>query len=185
MTDRDPFVVLGLAASASEKEVRAARRRLAKEIHPDRGGDAGRMSELNRAYERALAQLRQVETQLREPAAPAAAPPPQPPPPPSPRRPGRFVERDDASFAVSVLPVEAFEALVVAANSMGQVLLEDPPYVLECYLLDPVECFCRLELFPEGGGSQVALTVVTAEGGGPPPTVDDVRDAFIAALSAF
>ena len=178
MTERDPFLVLGLAASASETEVRAARRRLAKQIHPDRGGDADRMSELNRAYERALAQLR-------EPVAPPT--PPSPPSPPSAakaRRPGRFVERDDASFAVSVLPVEAFEALVVAANSMGQVLLEDPPYLLECYLLDPVECFCRLELFPEGGASQVALTVVTAEGGsGPPPSVDDVRDAFIATLS--
>lgn len=179
MTDRDPFVVLGLAASASEKEVRAARRRLAKEIHPDRGGDGGRMSELNSAYERALAQLRE------SPPTPPA-PPPKPPSAAQARRPGRFVERDDASFAVSVLPVDAFEALVVAANSMGQVLLEDPPYLLECYLLDPVECFCRLELFPEGGGSQVALTVVTAEGGsGPPPSVDDVRDAFIAALSAF
>ena len=177
MTDRDPFVVLGLAASASEKEVRAARRRLAKEIHPDRGGDAGRMSELNPRTSGALAHLREVPV-----------PPVTPPKPPSAktRRPGRFVERDDASFAVSVLPVDAFEALVVAANSMGQVLMEDPPYLLECYLLDPVECFCRLELFPEGGGSQVALTVVTAEGGSaPPPSVDDVRDAFIAALSAF
>ncbi|MEP6659480.1 MAG: hypothetical protein ABJD24_06145 [Acidimicrobiales bacterium] len=185
MTDRDPFVVLGLAAaSATERELRAARRRLAKEIHPDRGGDAGRMSELNRAYERALAQLRQAEAQRREP--PAQPIPPPKPPSAKTRRPGRFVERDDASFAVSVLPVEAFEALVVAANSMGQVLLDDPPYLLECYLRDPVECFCRLELFPEGGGSQVAVTVVTAEGGsGPPPSVDDVRDAFIAALSAF
>ena len=161
--------------------MRAARRRLAKEIHPDRGGDGGRMSELNRAYERALAQLRQAPVQ---PVAPPT--PPKPPSATQARRPGRFVERDDASFAVSVLPVEAFEALVVAANSMGQVLLEDPPYLLECYLLDPVECFCRLELFPEGGGSQVALTVVTAEGGsGPPPSVDDVRDAFIAAVSAY
>ncbi len=120
------------------------------------------------------------------PPNPPPAPPPPAPPSAKTRRPGRFVERDDASFAVSVLPVEAFEALVVAANSMGQVLLEDPPYLLECYLLDPVECFCRLELFPEGGGSQVALTVVTAEGGSsPPPTVDDVRDAFITALSGY
>jgi hypothetical protein len=182
VSDRDPFVVLGIAAAgATESEVRAARRRLAKEIHPDRGGDGGRMSELNRAYERALAQLRQPQAQ---PVAPPT--PPRPPSAAQSRRPGRFVERDDASFAVSVLPVDAFEALVVAANSMGQVLLEDPPYLLECYLLDPVECFCRLELFPEGGGSQVALTVVTAEGGSrPPPSVDDVRDAFIAALSAY
>jgi hypothetical protein len=184
MSERDPFVVLGLAAAnATESEVRAARRRLAKQIHPDRGGDSGRMSELNRAYESALAQLRQP---VAEPATPPNPRKPPKPPSANARRPGRFVERDDASFAVSVLPVDAFSALVDAANSMGQALMEDPPYLLECYLLDPVECFCRLELFPEGGGSQVALTVVTAEGGSaPPPSVDDVRDAFIAALSAF
>jgi DnaJ domain len=49
----DPFAVLGVAPSASEAEVAAAYRDLAKEWHPDLRGDAGlaRMAEINVAYE--------------------------------------------------------------------------------------------------------------------------------------
>jgi hypothetical protein len=49
----DPFAVLGVDALASEAEVAAAYRELAKEWHPDVRGDAGlaRMAEINVAYE--------------------------------------------------------------------------------------------------------------------------------------
>jgi curved DNA-binding protein CbpA len=49
----DPFAVLGVTATASEAELAAAYRSLAKEWHPDRRGDAGveRMAEINLAYE--------------------------------------------------------------------------------------------------------------------------------------
>jgi hypothetical protein len=49
----DPFAVLGVAPSATEADVAAAYRELAKEWHPDLRGDAGvaRMAEINVAYE--------------------------------------------------------------------------------------------------------------------------------------
>lgn len=177
----DPFAVLGLdRAGAGEADVRAARRRLAQRLHPDHGGDAARMRAVNEAAQAALEMLRSDRS---DPVAPPAARVAPPPTGPAPRRPGRVVERDDASFTVAVLPVVAHEALVLVASWLGQVLLDESPYILECYLEPPVECFCRLELFPEAGGSMVAITVVTAEGAAsPPPSADDVRDAFIEGL---
>jgi hypothetical protein len=49
----DPFTVLGVTPAASEEEVAAAYRDLAKRWHPDRRGEDGiaRMAEINVAYE--------------------------------------------------------------------------------------------------------------------------------------
>lgn len=48
--DRSHYDVLGLSARATTDEVRAAYRRAARDHHPDAGGDAARMSELNAAW---------------------------------------------------------------------------------------------------------------------------------------
>lgn len=50
---RDWWEVLGVARTAPLDEARAAYRRLASEHHPDRGGDPGRMAEVNEAWARA------------------------------------------------------------------------------------------------------------------------------------
>ncbi|GGE02999.1 molecular chaperone DnaJ [Tsuneonella deserti] len=51
----DPYTTLGIARSASEKEIKSAYRKLAKELHPDRNADnpkaAERFSEVTRAYD--------------------------------------------------------------------------------------------------------------------------------------
>ena len=51
----DPYQILGVARGASEKEVKSAYRKLAKELHPDRNQDnpraAERFSEITRAYD--------------------------------------------------------------------------------------------------------------------------------------
>jgi curved DNA-binding protein CbpA len=60
MADRDPYVVLGVARDASQTQIKAAWRRLAREHHPDlTGKDPGtlraatrRMAQINAAYER-------------------------------------------------------------------------------------------------------------------------------------
>lgn len=48
---REALAVLRLAPSADEATVKRAYRRLARDLHPDRGGDADRFHELQRAYE--------------------------------------------------------------------------------------------------------------------------------------
>ena len=94
---------------------------------------------------------------------------------------GGRVQRDDPSFVIEALPAEAFEALLIVANWMGEVMVDDPPYLLEAHLYDPAECWCRLELLPEAGASTVMLTVVAGEGAAPP--IELVRDRWIENLN--
>jgi hypothetical protein len=82
-----------------------------------------------------------------------------------------------------VLPVESFEALLVVAAVLGEVLVDDPPYLLEAHLHDPGPCWCRLELLPEAGGTTVIVTVAGIDA--PPPPVEDVRDRWVAELNAL
>jgi hypothetical protein len=75
----DPFAVLGVSPDASADEVAAAYRRLAKRWHPDRAGDdAGRMAEINAAYDLLRAevwlQARGGAEPKPDPAAPARRP---------------------------------------------------------------------------------------------------------------
>ena len=50
-SSRDPYQVLGVAVTASAAELKAAYRALVKQHHPDAGGDAHRILELNAAWE--------------------------------------------------------------------------------------------------------------------------------------
>ena len=55
MAIADPYTTLGVARSASEKDIKSAYRKLAKELHPDRNADnpnaAERFSDVTRAYD--------------------------------------------------------------------------------------------------------------------------------------
>ncbi|HET6774395.1 MAG TPA: DnaJ domain-containing protein [Acidimicrobiales bacterium] len=86
MGDPTHYEVLGVTVRASADEVRAAYRRAARDHHPDAGGSARRMSEVNAAWYvlgdagRRAAYDRQL---ARRPAtAPGAGPSPAPPPGP-------------------------------------------------------------------------------------------------------
>jgi hypothetical protein len=168
----DPFDVLGVGHDATLDEVRSARRKLAAEFHPDHGGDAARMGEINVAFDAVIAHL------MQPPAPPSPAPPS---PRPTPRRyPG--VQHDAPSFTIDTLPVEAFEALLIVTSWMGEVLVDDPPYVLEVHLTEPGPCWCRLDLVPDAGSSTVTVTVASIDGT-PAPDIEQVRDVWVANLN--
>ena len=172
----DPFVVLGVPDTAGLDEVRAARRRLAKRLHPDHGGDVDAMRELNHAFDLA------VKTIL-HPPGPAPPVVTAAPAPARVRPPVRgWAEQDVPSFTIAALPAAAFEALLIVTGWLGEVLVDEPPFLLEVHLHDPGECWCRLELIPEAGASMVGLTVAGA-GRMPPPPLDAVRDRYIAGLN--
>ena len=179
----DPFAILGVPRSVDADTLRSARRRLAMEEHPDRGGSEVRMQAINIAFEEAMTLVLADRAAAGQPAPTASgASAPEPPAPgPRPFRPGGRVQRDDPSFVIEALPAEAFEALLIVANWMGEVMVDDPPYLLEAHLYDPAECWCRLELLPEAGASTVMLTVVAAEGAAPP--IELVRDRWIENLN--
>src|SRR5436190_5552983 len=181
--DEDPFAVLGVGRHATLSEVRDARRRLARELHPDvqAGGssDPAAMQRVNAAFDACVGHITsrrplppvEVSVTPSEHNTAATAAPTQ-------RAGGtrlRNLEIDAPSFTIDALPAEAFEALLVALASIGEVIDDDPPYVLECLLSPPLHCWCRLELVPDAGGSTVSLAVASIDGCAHPPA-EGVRD---------
>jgi hypothetical protein len=165
----DPFARLGVAPGASVAELRAARRRLAKELHPDLGDGRTHeaMAEVNAAFEDAItaAVVEEPVTGAREPAGP-----------------GDQAE-DEATFSVDVLPVEACEILIVVCRILGEVLAVEEPYAIEAYLEVPEPCFCALTLAPEAGGTQITVEAEPADHNhwrGPAAVRDAVVDELVA-----
>ena len=178
----DPYEVLGVSPDASRAELATARRRAAQVVHPDHGGDAAEMLALNAAYEEAV---RRLHTTVSEPIAePTASEPPAPRRATRDRHSVRGVQFDSPSFTVDVLPVEAFEALLVVTSWIGEALVDDPPYLLEVVLHEPSPCWCRLDLVPDAGSTTVSLTVAAVDGGHA-PDVEAVRDLWVANLNAL
>ena len=169
----DPFAVLGVSPDATLDEVRTARRKLAAEFHPDHGGDPARMGEINIAFDAVVAYLMNPPEQRRAGHLSRL---------PAPRRRYPGVQHDAPSFTIDTLPVEAFEALLIVTSWMGEVLVDDPPYVLEVHLTEPAPCWCRLDLVPDAGSSTVTLTVASIDGT-PAPDIEAVRDLWVANLN--
>ncbi len=169
----DPFATLGLATDASAAEITAARRRLARSVHPDHGGDLAGMQALNAAHDEAL---------RRHYAAPHIAPVEQPASQSAPQRSSQRVQHDSPSFVVDNAPQIAHEALLVVASSIGEVIVANAPYMIECLLDEPFRCWCRLDLVPEGDATAVGL-IIERYDNEPAPDIDAVRDEWVANLN--
>lgn len=185
----DPFARLGLPLTASVAEIRAARRRLARDLHPDVGGDAEAMRDLNAAVDAAVAHAtgRRPLVTLVEPSPPPEGAPTRVDTTQGPGAGHRQV--DEWSFVVEALPAEAFEALLVVTSWIGEVLVDDPPYLLEVHLHEPSPCWCRLTLVPDAGSSTVSLVVAPSAGDGDAggvaamPAVEAVRDLYVTLIN--
>ncbi|MFK7918385.1 MAG: J domain-containing protein [Ilumatobacter sp.] len=186
MTD-DAFRLLGLTDQATPAEVRTARRELARTLHPDVGGDAAAMQRVNAAAADALRFLARPDVE--QTPAPYSSGPAT-----SGSDPGRSgmggtndwigTTRDVPSFTIEALPVEAFEALLVAAAELGEVEDDDPPYVLRTLLAAPLTCWCQLDVVPDAGASTVSVSIAAVDGWVLPAIVD-VRNAWIVALNGL
>ncbi|MET0909314.1 MAG: DnaJ domain-containing protein [Ilumatobacteraceae bacterium] len=172
--------LLGVSPDAGVEDVRAARRRLAKRCHPDvAGGDTETMRQLNEAASIVLHELGAVTEDTDSPIDPAVRRRW-----PAPRRSptGARVDHDVASFVIEALPAVAFEALLVVTSWIGEVVVDEPPYQLDVLVLDPLRCWCRLDLVPDAGASTVSLTIAALPDE-PLPDIDDVRDLWVASLN--
>lgn len=182
----DPFRELGLDRSASADEVRRARRRLSKAAHPDAGGDPADMQALNAAAAAALKLIAGADP--REPASETTA---SQAASAAEARPSRDWDRDwsgqrsdTPSFTVEALPVETFEALLLAAAELGEVEDDDPPYGLSVLLDTPLDCWCRLDVVPDAGASTVSVSIARASDA-PLPPIEIVRNAWVERLNAI
>lgn len=131
--------------SVSVESVRAARRRVALRRHPDVGGRHDEMTRINVAFDTVIAHVTARSSSETVVAG---------------SRPTVDVERwfvDRPSFVMDVLPVEAFEWLLLAARVLGEVVDDDPPYVIEVLLESRPDHWCRLEIVPDAGSSTVSI----------------------------
>ena len=158
--DQDPFELLGIDPSSTVDDVhRGPSPAGACRPTPIMAAIPARMQAINAAVDAALIALSRpptapavVEQAGDEPAAATAG--------------ARHASAAGGSttapsFTIEALPAEAFEALLVVATWIGEVLDDDPPYVLEAHLGEPFDCWCRLELVPDAGASTVSLVVAT------------------------
>ena len=169
--NEEAFSLLGLSVGATAADIVEARRRLAKRAHPDAGGTVESMQRVNEAAEVALRAVAEASGASGVVGQHAAGRPPHAP-----------VRHDHPSFTIEALPAESYEALLIVAAWLGDVITDDPPYQLEVALVDPIRGWCRLDLVPDAGSSTVSLAV-SADPGYPLPDLDGVRDLWIDGLN--
>lgn len=187
LTEQECRDILGVTHHATQDDIIAARRRLARVAHPDSGGDHLQMVTINEACRILLAaaaghngsrETTQAEEKHRTESRRQ-------------RDDGRLEGaesrrhgfRDVPSFVINALPVEAFETLVVSAANLGEVVDEDPPYLLEVLVREPGPLWCRFELFPDAGSTTVMLSC-DVEAGYRVYSVEEIRDLWISTINA-
>jgi hypothetical protein len=167
MVDDSYYRLLGVTRSSSIEEIVSARRLLAREFHPDRGGDPQYMALINLAFDAIVAghsdQDPNAVLQVREQVATTDV--------------VTKFSIDRPSFTMNALPVVAYEVLLLAARVLGDVSSDEPPYLLEVQLEDPPMTWCRLELVPDAGSSIVSLIFDRAT------SPQEIRDLWVRTIN--
>ncbi len=204
-----PFELLGLTPDASPDEIVQARRRMAKAVHPDHGGEQAAMQRLNTAFDEAMAIARSRGTPSdRHSRSDHQAPQDErgtsrlTADGPSGRLtadglsgrltadgPSGRLTADHPSFTIEALPVVAHAALGEVLDGIATVVADDPPYLIEVEWLETLVSadappspigWSRLELFPDAGSTSVSLTL-----GSSILQIESVRNLLIARLNAL
>jgi hypothetical protein len=187
LSEPECCAILGVAHDATSDEIMAARRRLARLAHPDRGGSHVEMVEINEACRVLLAARARASTDSDVSASRVAdrstSVSPHERHDDRQHEHRRYGFRDAPSFVISALPAEAFEILLVAAANLGEVVDEDPPYLLEVLVRDPGPLWCRFELFPDAGSTTIILSC-DVEVGYRVYSVEEIRDLWISTINA-
>ena len=160
MNVEEARALLGLSPDHDPGELRRARRRAMIDAHPDHGGSF----EMLKRVEAAFAALQPVND------SPSRAI--------SPQRNDR-VRKDAPSFTIDVLPVEAFEYLLLASAELGDIVDEDAPYRLEIRVNHPHEAWVVLDVVPDAGGSTVSITCDGEQ------SVESMRDLWIQTINGL
>jgi hypothetical protein len=143
----DPYRVLGLDPGTDRQAVRVAWMELVKALHPDRrGGDdpkvraaaAHRLAEINAAYHDLTASWATLTDPVLAPPSPEERWP------------------RETSIAVVAFRPLVFEYLLVAGGDLGDITDADEPLSLTIHVDGPPPGFCRLQLFPDAGGTVVS-----------------------------
>jgi len=184
----DPFAVLGVTPDVTPQAAREAWREKARILHPDVGGTDAAMQELNEALRLVLAVLvarsDAPPTGVAQSANTSSSTGERKRDTSRQRKTVHWARtsRDVSSFTIDCLPVEAFEALMIASSWHGEISVDDAPYLLEIVMRDPYPCWIRFDIVPEAGASMVSITVATPSGV-EPVSSEDVRDVFVDSLN--
>lgn len=159
MVDESFYQLLGVSRNSTPSEIISARRILAREFHPDRGGDPQHMALINLAFDTIMAS----HTHASDPHTSVHIPTVSSEPICATNQPPQSVSQkfrfDRPSFTINALPVVAYEVLLLAARVLGDVSSDEPPYLLEVQLEDPLMTWCQLEIVPDAGSSTVSFIV--------------------------
>ena len=172
MVDESFYELLGVTRSSSVSEIVAARRVLAREFHPDRGGDPQYMALINLAFDTIIAShseqsaelISTTQTETSEPDVTA-------------RDVMTRFSIDRPSFTINALPVVAYEVLLLAARVLGDISSDEPPYLLEVQLEDPPMTWCRLEIVPDAGSSTISFLLDKGV------DAQEIRDLWVATIN--
>ena len=155
MVDESFYQLLGVTRSSTVSEIVAARRVLAREFHPDRGGDPHHMALINLAFDAIIASL--GEESVEQTTSTTTTQGSQVDIATSDS--GSRFSVDRPSFTINALPVVAYEVLLLAARVLGDISSDEPPYLLEVQLEDPPMTWCRLEIVPDAGSSTISFVI--------------------------
>jgi hypothetical protein len=155
MVDESFYQLLGVTRSSTVSEIVAARRVLAREFHPDRGGDPQHMALINLAFDAIIASL--GEESVEQTTSTTTTQGSQVDIATSDS--GSRFSVDRPSFTINALPVVAYEVLLLAARVLGDISSDEPPYLLEVQLEDPPMTWCRLEIVPDAGSSTISFVI--------------------------